>query len=184
MSDEEENDDLFKFLAKVDQIGKFDSIKPYLSDHFIFTPLEELVKDLTTSSDHTSSAKALEKADKYIKQASTDNDTTKSSTDRMLVNNNPTKPSSCQEGGVSNEASQSSFLSSLEEDAKERGERRREQERRGREAKRNGNKAFKESDYEGALGYFTAAITEMPWDTTLYTNRASVRIGCVVLWSL
>lgn len=140
------------------------------------------MKGLATSGDSASSAQALEKADNYIhlsKQKS------RISQDRTLINKTSTTGKT--EGGVSvggadkdgvtsdSEASQAAFLHSMEEDARERGERRRERERRGKEAKRKGNKAFKKGDLQSAVECFTEAIREMPWDITLYTNRALVR---------
>ena len=71
---------------------------------------------------------------------------------------------------------QTAFFQSVEEDAKERAERRREREMRGKEAKKKGNKAFREGNFDEALQHFSDAIRETPWDLTLYTNRALVRI--------
>lgn len=140
-----------------------------------------------TSTDHASSAKALERADQYIQSPPGSKETTKTTHDRMLINKGqspkvgvskgPVDGGMAREnGGVVTEedSSQSGFLRSLEEDAKERGERRREMELRGKEAKKKGNKAFKEGDYESAVKYFTEGIKEAPWDITLYTNRALV----------
>ena len=77
-------------------------------------------------------------------------------------------------GGGGAEVNQASFKRSIEEDAKERGERRREREGKAKEAKKNGNKAFKEGRYEEALRFFTDGINNTPWDLTLYTNKALV----------
>ena len=123
---------------------------PYTHLSTIVTPLTgELVKDLATSTDQTSSSKALEKADQYIKKES--KRTTTTSVDRTIVNTSTT-PHSSTEGGVGaggeEGSTQTAFLRSLEEDARERGERRREREVRGKEAKRKGIKAFRESNFE------------------------------------
>lgn len=138
-----------------------------------------------TSADHTSSARALEKADQYIHSSATQ-EGTRTSQDRMLINRTQsTKPEggcvsrSAEEGvpvggGVSADPSQAAFLRSLEEDAQERAERRKEREERGKEAKKKGNKAFKEGDFGSAVQCFTDGIQQAPWDITLYTNRALV----------
>ena len=62
----------------------------------------------------------------------------------------------------------------MEEDAQERAERRKERERVGREMKRKGNEAFRKEEYHSAVENYTEAIQQMPWDVTLYTNRALV----------
>ena len=94
----------------------------------------------------------------------------------MLVNRaDPQNSSQESEKEIpGSQTSQEAFLHSVEEDARARGVRRREREARGKEAKRNGVGAFKRMDYEGAAAFFTDAISEMPWDISLYTNRASV----------
>ena len=66
------------------------------------------------------------------------------------------------------------FCQALEEDAQERAERRKERERVGREKKRKGNEAFRKEEYDFAVKHYTEAIQQMPWDVTLYTNRALV----------
>ena len=66
------------------------------------------------------------------------------------------------------------YLRALEEDAKERSERRKAKEKLARENKRVGNIAFKRGDYDAAIAAYSEAIHEVPWDVTLYTNRAQV----------
>ena len=66
------------------------------------------------------------------------------------------------------------FCQALEEDAQERAERRKERERVGRERKRKGNEAFRKEEYHSAVEHYTEAIQQMPWDVSLYTNRALV----------
>ena len=142
---------------------------------------EELVKGLVTSKDHTSTARALEKADQYI-QSPAAGEEVKTSQDRTVINRTESpKTNGAKNGGMSvggvtrdNEVSQGDFLRSLEEDAKERAERRKEREARGKEAKKKGNRVFKAGDFEGAVRCFTEGIKEAPWDITLYTNRALV----------
>ena len=68
------------------------------------------------------------------------------------------------------------YLRALEEDAKERSEKRKEKEELGKEHKKAGNTAFKQGDFEAAIVSYSEAIKQMPWDITLYTNRAQVGI--------
>ena len=109
----------------------------------------------------------------------------KVSLDRTVINKAPSMATTAADGGVSacgakagcSTTEQAEFLRSLEEDARERGERRKEREKRGKEAKKRGNAAFKNGGFEKALECFTEAIEETPWDLTLYTNRALVSRG-------
>ena len=66
------------------------------------------------------------------------------------------------------------YLRALEEDARERSERRKAKEKMGKEHKKLGNTAFKRRDFQGAITSYSEAIQQMPWDVTLYTNRAQV----------
>ena len=65
-------------------------------------------------------------------------------------------------------------MKTLEEDAKERGERRKERESKGREHKRRGNGLFRAGQYDNAVDAFSMALYYTPWDVSLYTNRALV----------
>ena len=77
------------------------------------------------------------------------------------------------------------FMCSIEEDARTRAERRKERERVGKEWKKKGTLAFRSSDYHSAIDCYSKAIKEMPWDITLYTNRALVSIyDCVCFHSV
>ena len=67
------------------------------------------------------------------------------------------------------------FCKALEEDAKERAERKKEKEKIGKELKKTGNTAFKQGDFEAALVSYSEGIKQMPWDITLYTNRGQVK---------
>lgn len=136
----------------------------------------DLVKDLATSNDHTSSSRAIEEAEKYMKQCS------KTAQDRTVINMIPqdrkvvAKSPSIESPSTAarEDISQAAFCQSLEEDARERAERRKERGVKGKEAKRLGNKAFREGNFEEAVKFFTDAIKDTPWDITLYTNRAVV----------
>ena len=66
------------------------------------------------------------------------------------------------------------YLRALEEDAKERSKRREAAERLGKEHKRLGNVASQQGDLEAAIASYSEAIKQIPWDVTLYTNRAQV----------
>jgi stress-induced-phosphoprotein 1 len=39
--------------------------------------------------------------------------------------------------------------------------------------KDQGNEAFKQKDYQGAIKYYTEAVKENPSDHTIYGNRAA-----------
>ena len=69
-------------------------------------------------------------------------------------------------------------MKTLEEDARERGERRKEREAEGREHKRRGNEAFRAGQFQSAAEEFSVALRHTPWDTSLYTNRALVCVYC------
>ena len=66
------------------------------------------------------------------------------------------------------------FMKTLEEDARERGERRKEREALGREHKRRGNEAFRAEQFDTAVEEFSAALKHTPLDISLHTNRALV----------
>ena len=65
-------------------------------------------------------------------------------------------------------------MKTLEEDARERGERRKEREAQGRDHKKRGNTAFRAGQFENAVTEFSVALRHTPWDISLYTNRALV----------
>ena len=71
------------------------------------------------------------------------------------------------------------FLKSLEEDARERGKRRREREAKGREHKKKGNTLFRAGQYEASVEEFSTALKHTPWDVSLYTNRALVCVNAL-----
>lgn len=181
-------DELSKFLARVDQVGECNLVcmKCNLSNAYPCY-IGDLVKDLVTSNDHASSARAVEKADKYIRSPDTDG-VTKTTQDRMLINKSQPSSGGKETAGVpvggatgNSDGEQAAFLRTLEEDARERGERRKEREKKGKEAKKKGNQAFKEGNLERAVEWFTEGIKEAPWDITLYTNRALVSSELVCL---
>lgn len=77
------------------------------------------------------------------------------------------------------------FLKTLEEDARERGERRKEREMKGCEHKKNGNMSFRAGQYDNAIQEFTLGLEHTPWDISLYTNRALVMINaCMILYNV
>ena len=65
-------------------------------------------------------------------------------------------------------------MKTLEEDARDRGERRKEREAQGRDHKKRGNTAFRAGQFENAVTEFSVALRHTPWDISLYTNRALV----------
>ena len=111
-------------------------------------------------------------ADEYIHQLASNGKETKTACDRMLIN---TTLSAKEVDGGKAERETAGFCRTIEQDAKERAERKKEKEARGKEMKRKGCVCFKCGKYEEALEHFTAALREMPWDLALYTNRALVK---------
>ena len=71
----------------------------------------------------------------------------------------------------------------MEDDARERTERKRERERVGKERKRKANGLFRRGEFSTAVESYSEAIEQMPWDVSLYTNRAlvSARVIAIVL---
>ena len=55
----------------------------------------------------------------------------------------------------------------------------RERERKGREHKKSGNVSFRGGQYGTAVEEFSQALKHMPWDVSLYTNRALVRMSII-----
>ena len=123
---------------------------------------------MVTSTNDASSTDALKKADNYLMKSSKEECKTKQ--DRLVINK-----ATPQSEPTDEQVNAASFCRSVEEDAKERAERRNEREVKGKDLKRKGNSFFKSGDYEKALKCFADALQETPWDVTLYTNRALVR---------
>ena len=66
------------------------------------------------------------------------------------------------------------FCKAIEEDARERAERKKEREKRGKELKIKGTQAFRREEFESAADLYSQAMKESPWDISLYTNMALV----------
>ena len=66
------------------------------------------------------------------------------------------------------------YLRALEEDTKERSERRKAKQKLGKKHKSLGNTAFNRGDFNAVITAYSEAICVMPWDVTLYTNWAQV----------
>ncbi|XP_065883207.1 tetratricopeptide repeat protein 12-like [Dysidea avara] len=146
----EEEDALTSFLNKVDKV-------------------DELVKELRTSDVATSKA-AIEKADTYLQSLG------QKGFDKTMVNaSSKDDDMHPEDSHLSHERLMVSptdgFCKALEEDAKERAERRKEKEKIGKEFTKSGNTAFKQGDFEAAVISYSEGIKQMPWDITLYTNR-------------
>ncbi|KAJ8020923.1 Tetratricopeptide repeat protein 12 [Holothuria leucospilota] len=67
---------------------------------------------------------------------------------------------------------QQTFLKSIETDAAERAVRRKEKTKIAVKLKEEGNKAFKEGDYETAVKFYSEGLTQIRDMVVLYTNRA------------
>ena len=72
-------------------------------------------------------------------------------------------------------------MKNLEEDARERGERRKEREIEGREYKRRGA-SFRDGQYDSAVEEFSVVLKHTPWDVSLYTNRAVYPLWCIYMY--
>ncbi|XP_064393064.1 tetratricopeptide repeat protein 12-like isoform X2 [Halichondria panicea] len=123
----------------------------------------DLVKGLSTSNDKTAADEAIKKADAYLHVSKVSESTI--GFNQTFVNTPTTESTQAQ-------SSQQELCRSLEEDAQERTERRREREAAGRKWKSKGAGAFKRGDMEEALDCYSKALEETPWVITLYTNRA------------
>lgn len=66
------------------------------------------------------------------------------------------------------------FCKIIEEDARERAEKRKEREKLGKEWKRKGTQAFRKQDFQAAVDNYSQAVKQCPWDISLYTNLALV----------
>ena len=73
------------------------------------------------------------------------------------------------------------FCKTVEEDARERAENRKERERLGKEWKRKGTQAFRKQEFQAAADSYSQAIKQSPWDISLYTNLALVGCDCSVI---
>ncbi|XP_072140011.1 tetratricopeptide repeat protein 12 isoform X1 [Mobula birostris] len=155
--------ELERFLQEVDEIT--DLVEGIRSD-------DPAVRD-----------EAFQKADEKLVKDSEESDVLEGcgvKTNRTLINKNP--PSSAPPGysnlpekyGMQgNEGmSQEKFLSILERDAEERGERRKESEKLANALKEKGNAAFKNEDYVTAVQYYTEGLEKLRDFQVLYTNRA------------
>ena len=69
-------------------------------------------------------------------------------------------------------------MKNVEEDAKKRATRKKEQESKAQILKEQGNTAFKDGRHEEAILWYSKAIEELKTNTVLYTNRAQVRNTC------
>lgn len=123
-----------------------------------------------TSVGNASSKASLEKADRYLLKSHKED--CKTTEDRLIINNAPVQNSA--RGGEESSTDTSMFCQSVEEDAKQRAEKRKERVQKGKAIKKEGNAFFKSGDYELALECFAAALKETPWDMTLHTNKALV----------
>ena len=68
------------------------------------------------------------------------------------------------------------FMAAMEEDCRERAERRKRYEKEAEQQKLLGNKQFTEGNYEKAVEFYTNALNEVRDWTILWTNRAQAYI--------
>lgn len=71
---------------------------------------------------------------------------------------------------------QSAFMSAMEEDCRERAERRKQYEKEAERLKLLGNEQFSAGSYDKAVDFYTSALNEVRYWTILWTNRAQAYI--------
>jgi len=141
----DDDNDLHNFLKKVDEIGS-------------------IISDLNTENESVSSA-AIQKADLYLDTIGENNTTIHN---RTVIN----KDSKSCTNVNKVEMSQDDFMKSIEKDAKECAEKRKENMKQAIDLKNKGNNYFKEQDYLNAKVMYTEAIHLIPDNVVFYANRA------------
>ncbi|XP_061407059.1 tetratricopeptide repeat protein 12 isoform X2 [Lethenteron reissneri] len=118
---------------------------------------------------------ALAEADRTIQQLHDDQeevDGCRVRLDRTVISAAPAAAAGSMEGNPCPEMSQDAFVSLLEKDARERADRRRENERLALGLKERGNNAFREGDFASALARYSEGLDACRDLEVLYTNRA------------
>ncbi|XP_001600918.1 tetratricopeptide repeat protein 12-like isoform X1 [Nasonia vitripennis] len=133
------------------------------------TEVEKIVKQLA-STDVNDQERGMFLADEIlqnnVKTDVSDIGELKAKTNRTLINKYSAEESD------PNKISQEAFKRSVERDAAARAEDRKARNERAETYKRIGNGAFKESDYEKAVTYFSKALEQRRDSAVLWNNRA------------
>ncbi|XP_074160328.1 tetratricopeptide repeat protein 12 isoform X2 [Sminthopsis crassicaudata] len=145
MAKEKEERDLEKFLRNVDEIST-------------------LVQDLN-SDDFSVSERAMDEAEKRLKlQEDQEEDGCRTTLNKTMISP-PQVP-------TENVDDTDGFMKILENDARERAKRRKENKSLANAFKEKGNEAFLKGDYEMAVHYYTEGLKKLKDMKVLYTNRA------------
>ncbi|KAM4652044.1 tetratricopeptide repeat protein 12 [Discoglossus pictus] len=136
------------------------SLENFLTD---VDEINEIIQNLS-SSDASCLENAMLKADKKIAalKENDDIDGTRTKINRTVINKSP--------------SGNWNFLEHLEKDAKERAERRKENESLATALKILGNEAFAKGDYETAVQHYSDGLEKLKDMQVLYTNRAQAYI--------
>ncbi|KAL3884297.1 hypothetical protein ACJMK2_024445 [Sinanodonta woodiana] len=143
--------------------------------------LESIVKGLQAADDKTLK-KAIQRADdmiekveKVVKKGKTEDwPQTKTGFSKTVVNKQAANSASSIPANET--IGQEAFLAALENDARERAERRKKQEKESNEIKELGNAEFRQGNYETAVEHYTKALEIFKNSTALWTNRAMAYI--------
>ncbi|KAG9348571.1 hypothetical protein JZ751_002307 [Albula glossodonta] len=153
---QKQTEDLEQFLKNVDEISK-------------------LVKELNSSSGGCQE-RAMEEADRLISSWEKD-ESCKTRLNRTVINTNPSKHDTAPTGVQGDcEMSSENFMRILEQDAKDRAERRKENEALANALKTKGNEAYARGDYGTAVLHYSDGLQKLRSMPALYTNRAQAYI--------
>ncbi|XP_053545809.1 tetratricopeptide repeat protein 12 [Bombina bombina] len=147
------------------------SLETFLKD---VEEISEIVQGLN-SSDSSHRENAFLQADKRLSllKAEEDIEGTRIKTNRTVINKSPSANTVSSRPVINkSQMSQDTFLAQLENDAKERAQRRKEKENMANALKTLGNEAFVSGDYEAAVQHYTEGLDKMKDMQVLYTNRA------------
>ncbi|XP_058800262.1 tetratricopeptide repeat protein 12-like [Phymastichus coffea] len=133
------------------------------------TEVEKIIKQLS-SENETEQRQGIHLADEILGKSRncdiSEDEELKIKSNRTLIN------TYSAEDADPNQMSQEAFKRSVEKDAQARSEDRKTRNERAETYKRIGNGAFKESNYEKAVTYFTKALDQRRDSTVLWNNRA------------
>nr|XP_056716702.1 tetratricopeptide repeat protein 12 [Euleptes europaea] len=154
MSNQQEEQDLQKFLRDVDDITSLiqglNSTNPAVQE-----------KTIADTEKRFSSIKEKEEVE------------CRHTVDRTLINTRPSVKDLPDQEGLTNPET---FMAALEKDAKERARRRKKNEALANALKEQGNEAFGRRDYAAAVQKYTEGLKKKKDMPVLYTNRAQAYI--------
>ncbi|XP_051842949.1 tetratricopeptide repeat protein 12 isoform X1 [Antechinus flavipes] len=149
MAKEKEERDLEKFLKNVDEIST-------------------LVQDLN-SDDFDVCERAMDEAEKRLQfQEDQEEDECRTTLNKTMIS----PPQVPTEQVDVDDSNPDAFMKIIENDARERAKRRKENKSLANAFKEKGNEAFLKGDYEMAVHYYTEGLKKLKDMKVLYTNRA------------